>query len=210
MAKRGKTFYTSGTMKCLVVLPSLFLSVATLLPVPASAESETVSLPLQRSASSVRFGVSSPSPALTMKGSFRDFGGHLLLDPHGFERSTLSLSLDLSSAQLPPEQLLQALFIQTTLARFQDRSGDFQSSSILPISGNRYLVRGTYSWANKRREAAVPVEVLKLSRQRSEIRFLLDGAVRPQDVKPPVSELAPGIAGSEGWAKAVLVFAPHS
>lgn len=146
-----------------------------------------------------------------MNGSFKTFGGTMLVEPEGgFERAQISLSLDVSSAQLPPDQILQAIFIQTALAHLKGRSGTFLSTSIEPASGNRYLVHGSYTWANRTRRASVPVELLHFAPSRGEIRLALDGAVEPRDVKPEVSAVAPGIAGSEGWAKARIVFAPRS
>lgn len=196
-------------MRILATITTLLLAVTALPDLSGcSAWATPVTLHLSRPPSTVSFGVTSPSPALTMNGAFKDFAGELLLDPRGFDESSLNLSLNLASAQLPPNQVLQAIFIQTTLSRFRDQSGTFSSTSIEPISEGKFLVTGDTTWANKAKETRVPVEVLKLSPSRSEIRFLLDGTVRPQDVQPNVAKIAPGISGSRGWAKATLVFAP--
>lgn len=172
----------------------------------SQSEASPIRQTLNRPSSSIRFGVQSQSPALTMNGSFKTFRGDLLLDPSHFENSLFDLSLELDSAQLPADQLLQALFIQTTLSRFRDRSGSFVSTSIEPLSKSRFIVTGECTWNSQTRSTKVPIEVIHLSPSRSEIRFLLDGAVRPQDVKPEVSKIAPGIAGTKGWAKANLIF----
>ncbi len=198
-------------MRILPTLSSLLLALAACAELPCSTASATpVTLHLTRPPSSVSFGVTSPSPALTMNGSFKDFSGELLLDPRGLEESKISLALNLASAQLPPEQILQAIFLQTTLARFQDQSGTFTSTSIEPLGKGQFIVTGNTTWANKTKETSVPIEVLKLSPSRAEIKFLLDGTVRPQDVQPNVAKIAPGISGSRGWAKATLVFSPRA
>ena len=205
-----KAITSVATMRILATITTSLLALSALAALPSSSAWATpVTLHLSRPPSTVNFGVTSPSPALTMNGSFKDFTGELLLDPSGFEQSSIKLSLNLSSAQLPPDQVLQAILIQTTLARFRDQSGTFASTSIEPLEVGTYLVTGNTTWASKTKETSVPVEVLKLSASRSEIRFLLDGTVRPQDVRPDVAKIAPGISGSRGWAKATLVFSPR-
>lgn len=201
-------------MRILSSISTLLIGIAAYLQLPcASAWAAPVTLHLTRPPSSVSFGVTSPSPALTMNGFFKDFSGELLLDPRGLAQSTIKLSLNLASAQLPPEQMLQAIFLQTTLAHLRDQSGTFSSTSIEPLGDGQFVVTGNTTWDNKTKETSVPIEVLEFSPSRTEIKFLLDGAVRPQDVQPVppnLVKIAPGISGARGWAKATLVFSPKS
>lgn len=203
MAKGSGSGYTSPMLRILLIAAcaSAALSIHPALAAPISQKLQPTS--------SIKFGVQSSSPTLNMNGKFSDFRGELLLDPEAFEESSIRLSLKLDSIQLPPEQLIQALFIQTTLSRYRDRSGSFTSTSIRPLEDGRYLVTGDCTWDNRTRSTSVPVQVVSLSPSRSEIRFLLDGVVRPQDVKPEVAQIAPGIAGTKGWAKASLIFLPR-
>jgi hypothetical protein len=160
---------------------------------------------LVRGSSSVAFGVKSPNPALSMNGSFHDFSGTVLLDPSSVTNSQITLSLALSSAKLPPDQLLQAMFLQTLLAKLPEHHTTFTSTSLEHLQGARYMVRGTYSWFNKRRAAEVPIEIHKASPSRTEIRLLLDGSLHDSRSASPMAQ---GMSGSHGWTKAVLVFSP--
>lgn len=205
MANGSGSGYTGRMRRALILLACLCLPVLS----PPAASAAPIAQKLHPSSSSIKFGVQSPSPTLNMNGRFSDFKGELMLDPEAFESSSIRLSLKLDSIQLPPEQLLQALFIQTTLARYRDRSGSFTSTDIRPLADDQYLVTGDCTWDNKTQSTSVPIQVVTLSPSRSEIRFLLDGVVRPQDVKPEVAQIAPGIAGTKGWAKATLIFLPR-
>lgn len=175
--------------------------------VPANVSATPVRQVLVRRSSSLAFGVKSPNPALSMNGKFRDFSGSVLLDPSSVTNSQITLSLSLSSAKLPPDQVLQAVFLQTVLAKLPEHQTTFTSTSLEHLEGPRYMVHGTYSWFNKQRNAAVPIEIHKASPSLTEIRLLLDGSL--QDSRG-TSPLAQGMSGSRGWTKAVLVFSPNA
>jgi polyisoprenoid-binding protein YceI len=160
---------------------------------------------LVKRSSSVAFGVKSPNPTLSMNGSFRDFSGTVLLDPSSVTNSHISLSLSLSSARLPAEQILQAVFLQTVIAKLPEHHTTFTSTALEHLQGSRYMVHGTYSWFNKQRKASVPIEIQKASPSLTEIRLLLDGSLHDGR---NTSLLAQGMDGSRGWTKAVLVFSP--
>lgn len=172
---------------------------------PSEGHATPVRQVLVRKSSSVAFGVKSPNPAFSMNGSFNDFSGTVLLDPSSVANSQISLSLALSSAKLPPDQLLQAMFLQTVLAKLPEHHTTFTSTSLEHVQGTRYMVHGTYSWFNKRHAAAVPIEIQKASPSLTEIRLLLDGSLHDNR---GTSQLAQGMIGSHGWTKAVLVFSP--
>jgi polyisoprenoid-binding protein YceI len=140
-----------------------------------------------------------------MNGSFRDFSGTVLLDPSSVTNSHISLSLSLSSARLPAEQILQAVFLQTVIAKLPEHHTTFTSTALEHLQGSRYMVHGTYSWFNKQRKASVPIEIQKASPSLTEIRLLLDGSLHDGR---NTSLLAQGMDGSRGWTKAVLVFSP--
>jgi polyisoprenoid-binding protein YceI len=173
-----------------------------------SAHATPVRQVLVRPSSSITFGVKSPNPSLTMNGSFREFSGAISLDTEAITESNIDLSLTLSSAQLPPEQILQAVFIQTALARFPQKSSSFRSSGIEHLKDNSYLIHGTYTWMNKRKPASVPVEIVKATPSMTEIRVLMDGSFTAQGVPGELSDVATSARGSRGWSKAILVFSP--
>lgn len=156
--------------------------------------------------SKVQFGVDSPSPSLTMNGSFRSYTGNLRLDPQDLTRSQVAVSLNLSSAQLPPDQILQNVFLQTALSRIRQKETTFQSDSITKQPDGTYLVSGTYEWLSKVKRAAFPVQVVKMSPSLTEIRLLLNGSLKQGQDSQEVKKFAPMALGSKGWAKANLVF----
>lgn len=82
-------------------LLALFCLLSTLSPYCYESLAAPISQSLKRSSSSINFGVDSPSPSLSMQGSFKDFSGELLLNPTKIESSKIKLSLNLASAQLP-------------------------------------------------------------------------------------------------------------
>ena len=189
-------------------LLALFCVLSTLAPYCYESLAAPISQSLKRSSSSINFGVDSPSPSLSMQGSFKDFSGELLLNPTKIESSKIKLSLNLASAQLPPDQLLQAIFLQTALARFKQHSGTFESTSIEKIRDNTYLVTGNYTWMKRTKRTTLPVQIIRASPAVTEIKLLLDGAVQAKDLQPETAQLAPGLQGSKGWAQATLVFVP--
>lgn len=193
--------YRTPTRGALAVALTLFLTLDT-------ASAAPVRQVLVRPSSSITFGVKSPNPTLTMNGSFREFSGSISLDPEAITQADIDLSLTLSSAQLPPDQILQAVFIQTALSRFPQKSSSFRSSEIEHIKNNSYLIHGTYTWMNKRKPASVPVEITKATPSLTEIRVLVDGAFTAKGVPGEFSDVATSARGSRGWSKAVLVFSP--
>jgi polyisoprenoid-binding protein YceI len=173
----------------------------------------TYSLPIQQvlsqPASSISFGVDSKASALQMNGAFKDFKGLLALDPDRLERSFVQVSLNLQSAQLSPDQILQAVFLQTALARVNPPTTIFKSTSITKDRGDSYLVTGTYTWMGKSKMADVPIRIVSASPLKTEVRILLNGVLHEKNAPRELSTLAPGSAGSKGWAKAILVFLPR-
>jgi polyisoprenoid-binding protein YceI len=168
------------------------------------------SLPIQqvlsRSSSSISFGVDSKAPALQMQGALKDFKGTLSLDLEQLERSFVKMTLNLQSAQLSPDQILQAMFLQTALARVNPPSTTFESTAIAKGKGDTYLLSGMYTWMGKRKNATVPIRIMNASPTKTEIRLLLTGVLQEKEAPRELAAIAPGSAGSKGWAKATLVF----
>jgi hypothetical protein len=168
-----------------------------------TAQATPLTLHLKKPASSIKFGVSSPTPTLQMNGSLSDYAGLVVIDP---QRSTLShvkLSLDLSSAQLPPNQFMQAILLQTLLAKMQNGRTTFESSDITHLRGSQYLVSGTYTWMNSQKQAEVPIQLVQATPTKTEIRIIVDEPIKPSSKTSQFGD----VSGSSGWAKATLIFA---
>lgn len=163
---------------------------------------------ISRSSSSITFGVDSKSDALQMNGSLKDFSGDILIDPSNIESSRISFSTALSSATLPPHQVMQAILLQSILARVEHKRTSFQSTRIEHRGGKNYLVHGTYSWGNSLKELSLPVEITRASPTMTEIRFKARESFRQQASPSEFAELADSARGSSGWASARLVFMP--
>jgi polyisoprenoid-binding protein YceI len=161
---------------------------------------------LARSSSQITFGVESPNPSLRMNGSFEDFRGRFELNPARITDSTLELTLNLASVSLPPEQLMQALFVQGIIARVAPRPHTFRSSRLEHTSGSSYLLHGSYSWMNKVKPVSVPITVLEASPKRTRLQLFLEGSFVGHNVPQQFEGLAASAKGTEGWTKAVLVF----
>lgn len=161
---------------------------------------------LSRPSSSISFGVDSKAPALQMQGVLKDFKGTLSLDLEQLERSFVKMTLNLHSAQLSPDQILQAVFLQSALARVDPPSTTFESTSITKGKGNTHLLSGIYTWMGKRKNATVPIRIMNASPNKTEIRLLLSGVLQEKQTPRELTAIAPGSAGSKGWAKATLVF----
>lgn len=203
-ARFSPWYMTMSPLAC--TIRALIFSAAALMTTEGSSATPIRQMLVRRS-SSVVFGVKSPNPVFSMNGSFSDFTGSMLLDPSSVTNSQISLSLSLSSAKLPPDQVLQAVFLQTVLAKLPERRTTFTSTSLEHLQGPRYIVHGTYSWFNKLRKAAVPVEIHKASPSLTEIRLFLDGSLQESRSGSP---LAQSMDGSSGWTKAVLLFLPDA
>lgn len=155
---------------------------------------------LDLNSSDVRFDVN--SKALNCSGSFTNYKGELLLNPQNVEESKVALSLDLQSVMLPPDQVLQALMIQTVLQKAGDPIAHFQSTAIRKSGTNKLLIDGAYSWRNKKGTTTIPVQIVKLSPSLSQIKFLLNGTARSKELEVP--GLEPG--QFEGAAESRLTF----
>ena len=187
------------------------LALSTLFVVPlAYAQTAPVKLPLSKPASSIKFGVNSPSPTLQMNGSFSKFNGALLLDPKEVTRSKINLSLDLRSAQLLPDQIIQSIFLQTAIAHLKQPEATFVSERIEPTGGKKYLIHGVYTWQGKSKRTAVPVEIVAASPSRSEVRVHMSGQAKEGETPQELQKLG-GISasGSKGWAKGTFIFASN-
>ena len=184
--------------------PSLALALIVLFS-PSSATATPVTLTLTRPPSSVKFGVSSPSPALQMNGSLSDFNGSLVIDDQHLSLSHVRFSMNLTSAQLPPNQVLQAVMLQTLLSRLRNERTTFESSSIEHLRDSTYLVSGSYNWLNKSRQAEIPIQLVQTSPTRTEIKVTVNGPLKNPSARP--SEFS-GFGAvpdkSSGWAKASL------
>jgi polyisoprenoid-binding protein YceI len=183
------------------------LTLATLLT-PLWASAAPVRQELSKSSSRITFGVQSPNPTLAMNGSFKDFDGVFELHPSEITDSKLELTLNLGSATLPPDQLMQALFVQGIIARVAPTPNTFRSSRFEHKAGNSYLLHGTYTWMNKLKKIAVPVTISEASPSRTRIQLALEGSFSQREAPRNVEGLAASAAGSEGWTKATLVFTP--
>lgn len=188
----------------------LIASFVTTLIISGSCPHESIATPinqkLARSASQITFGVDSPAPVLNMNGQVKTFAGSVTLDPRLRTLSDLKLSVQLDSAQLPPDQMLQAIFLQSVVARLRQRVATFRSSTIDRVRGDEYLAEGTYTWHNKSRRATIPFQLIRSGPATTEIRVLMRGALTDATTPHEPAETAPGAAQSEGWAKATLIF----
>ena len=162
---------------------------------------------LVRPSSSIRFGVESPSPALQMNGQLQTFAGTITLNAEGSAVSQIAMTVQLDSARLPPDQMLQGILLHSVIARIKQRVATFQSSSIERLEGNEYRASGNYSWMNKNRPAVLPFRLVSASPTQSEVRILMQGALTDASTPKELSSAAPGASQSSGWARATLVFA---
>lgn len=174
---------------------------------PACAQSGAIKLPLSKPVSSLKFGVESPSPTLQMSGSFSKFNGTLLLDPQEVTNSKVNLSLDLRSAQLLPDQIIQTIFLQTAIAHLKQPESTFISERIESLGGKRYLMHGVYTWQGKSKRTSVPVEIVSASPYRSEVRVHMSGQAKEGEPPKELQKLGGlSASGSKGWAKGTFIF----
>jgi polyisoprenoid-binding protein YceI len=161
---------------------------------------------LVRPSSSITFGVESPSPALQMNGHLQTFVGAITLNEDGSAISNISLTVQLDSAQLPPDQMLQGIFLQSVLARFKQRVATFRSSEVVRVRGDEYRATGSYAWYNKDRRAILPFRLIRSSPDHSELRILMRGALTDTTTPQELTAVAPAASQSSGWARATLIF----
>jgi polyisoprenoid-binding protein YceI len=173
---------------------------------PESVHAAPVRQVLSRNYSSINFGVDSKSDALKMNGSLKEFSGDILIDPSDIESARISFSATLSSAQLPPNQMMQAILLQSIIARVENKRTSFTSTSVERLSGKSYLINGTYSWGRSFRSLSLPVELTTSSRAKTEIRIKAREQFRNQSTPSEFAALAESARGSSGWASARLVF----
>lgn len=161
---------------------------------------------LVRPSSSIKFGVESPSPALQMNGHLQTFTGSITLNQDGSAVSHLDMTVQLDSAQLAPDQMLQAIFLQSVIARFKQHVATFRSSSVEQVSGDEYRASGTYTWQNRNRPATLPFRLVRASPEHSELRILMRGALTDSTTPKEITAAAPAASQSSGWARATLLF----
>jgi polyisoprenoid-binding protein YceI len=142
-----------------------------------------------------------------MNGQLQTFTGTITLAPDGSAISNIDVTVQLDSAQLPPDQMLQAIFLQSVIARFKQRVATFRSSEIERIRGDEYRATGSYTWHNKTRSATLPFHLVRASPGQSEIRILMKGALTDATTPRELTAAAPAASQSSGWARATLLFA---
>ena len=158
-------------------LLSFFIVIVSL---PLSSIAETVLQRLDRNSSHINFDVSSPS--VNFDGEFTDFVGEFLLNPSNLENSKFKMAIDLRSAVLPPDQMMQSILLQSLLQNARIERSTFESTSLIAQGKGRYQVVGNYTWRGKTKSTEVPIHILKSSPQLSEIRILLKGGLDPKEV----------------------------
>lgn len=173
---------------------------------PRASQAAPINQKLARNSSRITFGVDSPAPVLNMQGQVKTFGGSVTLDPESTKLSELSVSVQLDSAQLSPDQMLQAIFLQSVIARLRQRVATFKSATIEHVGGDDYLAHGAYSWHNKSRRATIPFELIRSAPSSTELRVLMRGSLTDATTPQELADTAPGASQSAGWARATLVF----
>jgi polyisoprenoid-binding protein YceI len=177
----------------------------------ASAHATPYTLSLSRPHSSVKFGLKAPNSPLQLDGSLSDFTGSVIFDDTQDAITHARFSMNLSSAKLPPDQLLQAIFLQTILSRVRQQRTTFESSRITHVRDSTYLVSGSYVWMDKPRYAEIPVQLVYADTSRAEIAILVDGPLKaPRSTTPEFKGLGDIPANASGWARAKLIFTPRS
>ena len=164
---------------------------------------------LERPSSSIKFGVDSPAPALQMNGQLQTFSGTITLNGDGSAISDLAMTVQLDSAQLPPDQMLQNIFLHSVIARLHQNVATFRSSTIERFNGDEYRATGSYTWHHKTRSATLPFRLVRSSPTHSELRILMRGALTDTTTPKELASAAPGASQSSGWARATLIFAPQ-
>ena len=186
--------------------PALIVALAIGFGILPEVVATPISQKLVRDSSRITFGVDSPAPVLNMHGHVKTFGGTVTLGPEERSISDLLLSIQLDSAQLPPDQMLQGIFLQSVIARLQQRVATFRSTDIEHVRGDSYLAKGTYTWRNKSRLATIPFNLIHSSPSATEIRVLMRGSLTEATTPQELAATAPGASQSAGWARATFVF----
>ncbi len=162
---------------------------------------------LVRPSSSIKFGVDSPSPALQMNGQLQTFTGTITLTGDGPAISELAMTVQLDSAHLPPDQILQGIFLHSIIARLRQSVATFRSSTIERAGGDEYRAIGSYTWHQKSRPATLPFRLVRASPTHSELRIVMKGALTDATTPKELTSAAPGASQSSGWTRATLIFA---
>ncbi len=178
----------------------------TLLATSSPSAATPITQKLVRPSSNIKFGVDSPAPALHMNGQLKTFTGSITLNPDGSAISQIDMTLELDSAQLPPDQMLQGIFLHSVIAKLNQRAATFRSSSVERVNGSDYIATGTYTWHRKNRGATIPFRLVRASSTSSELRVLMKGALTNSTTPKELSTAAPAASQSSGWARATLVF----
>lgn len=173
----------------------------------AASVATPITQKLVRPSSSIKFGVDSPAPALQMNGQLQTFAGTVTLNADGSAISEIALTVQLDSAQLPPDQMLQGIFLHSVIARLRQNVATFRSSSIERTNGDEYRATGSYTWHQKSRPATIPFRLVRASPTHSELRILMKGALTDATTPKELTSAAPGATQSSGWARATLIFA---
>lgn len=187
-------------------ISSSALTVTTLVATSSPSAATPLTQKLIRPSSSIRFGVDSPAPALQMNGQLKTFTGSITLHPDGSAISQIDITLELDSAQVPPDQMLQGIFLHSVIAKLNQRVATFRSSSVEKVAGSDYVATGAYTWHRKERQATIPFRLVRSSPTSSELRVLMKGALTDATTPKELIAAAPAASQSSGWARATLIF----
>jgi polyisoprenoid-binding protein YceI len=173
----------------------------------ASSLATPITQKLVRTSSNITFGVESPSPALQMNGKLQTFTGAITLNADGSAISDIAMTVQLDSARVQPDQMLQGIFLHSVISRLSQSVATFRSSTIERLNGDEYRAIGSYTWHQKSRTATLPFRLIGVSPIHSELRILMQGALTDATTPKELSSAAPGASQSSGWARATLIFA---
>jgi polyisoprenoid-binding protein YceI len=185
---------------------SLLTLGASLLAISPAATAAPLQQKLSSSASHVTFGIDSQSEALKMHGSIKEFSGTIDIDPAEITKAQIKLSIILSSATLPPDQIMQAVMLQTLLSRLPNRRTYFESTALEHVQATRYLALGKYTTGSRAHNITVPVTISKATRKTTEIRIEAREPFEAKKAPAELAALARGAQGTSGWASARLIF----
>lgn len=187
-------------------ISSSALAITVLVATSSPSAAEPVTQRLLRPSSSIKFGVDSPAPALQMNGQLKTFTGSITLNPDGSAISRIDITLQLDSAQVPPDQMLQGIFLHSVIAKLNQRVATFRSSSVEKVTGSDYIATGACTWHRSERRATIPFRLVRASPTSSELRVLMKGALTDATTPKELTAAAPAASESSGWARATLVF----
>jgi len=136
--------------------------------------------------SKIEFNLS--AAANSLKGELRDYRARIFLDKEDFTKSRISFTVNLSNFTLKnPSNDPKLLLVNGLIANLKIEPATFESESISPLAGGKYLVKGVVKRSGQAWEMEFATVPKKISSSKTQLDLSMRGDFNGSEFSIPLS-----------------------